>query len=200
MKFVYLLLIFVSVLFSQDNSNIDTIILKDGSTIKCTIIEFVPGKLIKFSTSGGSELQIDMAEVASIQRSSENIHKYAPIDNSDYRKHLNYRAKISFCKYGWATTAGVTLLGSAAMGDESFATTVIPVVGPFMTISQIESDPNLDYLPGAKNMLLASGILQASFVSFWFMFELIDMSLPTNIAIAILPQSESVGLSVAYIF
>jgi len=200
MRQIILVLAFASILHPQDIPSVDTVVLLDGSTIKGTLIVVIPNEHIKISTVGGSILTIDMAEVLKIKRglveSTSNVQSKIQSNS----KHHYYEANIKFYKYGWATTAGITLLGSAAMGDESFATTVIPVVGPFMTISQIENDPNLYYLPGAKNMLLASGLLQASFFSLWIMYELLDLSLPSNYAIAILPQSEAVGLSVAYKF
>ena len=200
MKSFCLVLILVSMLYPQDNPNVDTVILIDGSTIKGTIVEFVSGKYIRITTTGGSEIQIDMAEVESIQRGPIILPNVSPQNNQYDRNHLNYKAKISFCKYGWATTAGITLIGSAAMGDKSFSTTVIPVVGPFMTISQIESDSDLDYLPGAKNMLLASGILQASFVSCWILYEILDMSAEPQHALTIYPQTEKLGLTAVYRF
>lgn len=200
MRRLVFLISIATLLFSQEGSNIDVIILKDGSTIKGTILEFLPGEYIKISTSGGSELQIIMSEIDSIQRASTESLKPPTLNNQNYRTHLNYRAKINFCKYGWATTAGVTLLGSAAMGDENFATTVIPVVGPFLTMSQIESDPDLYYLPGAKNMLIASGVLQASFFSCWIIYELMDMSIEPQHAFAIYPETETLGLKAVYRF
>lgn len=200
MKRLFLFLSIVTLLFSQKGSNIDLIILKDGSTIKGTILEFVPGEYVKISTSGGSELKIIMAEIDGIQRgSTKSLNTHTP-NNQNYRNHLNNRAKINFCKYGWATTAGVTLLGSAAMGDENFGTTVIPVVGPFLTLSQIESDPDLYYLPGAKNMLIASGVLQASFFSCWIIYELMDMTNEPQHAFTIYPETETLGIKAIYRF
>lgn len=78
-----------------------------------------------------------------------------------------YKTNKNIGRYGWATVAAITLIGSSAMGDKMFATTVIPVVGPFKTIMRIEQDPNGEYLPGGKDLLYTSGILQASFFS-WF--------------------------------
>ena len=200
MRLTILIILLVSILYPQNTQTLDTVVLRDGSTIRGTLIEVVPNKHIKIKTTGGSALTLDMSEVLNINRGLANSPTELRLNNQYGMNHINYQAKINFCKYSWAITAGITLLGSAAIGDESFSTTVIPIVGPFMTISQVENDPNLNYLPGAKNMLLTSGILQASFVSFWIIYKLMDMSYQTNYTVAILPQSEAVSVSFVYKF
>ena len=111
-----------------------------------------------------------------------------------------YERQKKIGRYGWASIASVTLIGSAAMGDQMFATTVIPVIGPFLTISRVESDPTRQYLPGAKDMLIFSGVAQVGFFSYWMLYAILDMSEPSNESFQIAPNREYPGLIVTYTF
>lgn len=63
---------------------------------------------------------------------------------------------------------GATALGAAAMGDVCVATTIIPVVGPFISMIRISSDPKLAFLPGGEPLLLGAGLIQAGLVTWAF--------------------------------
>jgi hypothetical protein len=67
-------------------------------------------------------------------------------------------------QYGLAGSMAATLLGSLAMQDEFFETTVIPVVGPFVTIARVEGNEQLFYRSGGKTLLIASGATQSAFL------------------------------------
>lgn len=45
--------------------------------------------------------------------------------------------------------------------------TVIPVVGPFITILRIEDDPSAFYQPGGKPLLIAAGVSQSAFLVYF---------------------------------
>jgi hypothetical protein len=66
--------------------------------------------------------------------------------------------------YGLIGSWGVTLVGSLAMNDDDIGTTIIPVVGPFVSITRIENDPNQFYRPGGRQLLMTSGIVQSAFL------------------------------------
>ena len=101
---------------------------------------------------------------------------------------------------GLAGSMAATFVGALAMGDEFFATTVIPVVGPFVTIARIENDPNSEYLPGGKQLLTASGIVQSTFLVY-FVTSLIGESnyrgkyLSSNVSVAPIYASKGIGVS-----
>lgn len=53
------------------------------------------------------------------------------------------------------------------MEDEYFATTVIPVVGQFITIIRVENDSYSYYHPGGRELLIASGVTQTAFLTYF---------------------------------
>ena len=53
------------------------------------------------------------------------------------------------------------------MNDGFFGTTAIPVVGPFITMTRVERDPNSYYLPSGKRLLIASGVAQIGFLVYF---------------------------------
>jgi len=109
---------------------------------------------------------------------SENLNKalYRPIiatgdDTADYKsKAMKRKVRNRYYNnnlrrysnrglwYAW----GATVFGSLVMGDASFGTTIIPVVGPFISMARIEADPDKVYMPAGRELLLVSGITQAT--------------------------------------
>ena len=67
------------------------------------------------------------------------------------------------------------------MGDEFFATTIIPVFGPFITMNRIESNSHNKYLKGSEELFTLSGILQMSFATF-FVYTLLNVPETEQIA------------------
>lgn len=99
------------------------------------------------------------------------IYKSEVIGESPYKKaqEENYNPWTihrKVAQYGLAGSMGATMLGALAMNDNYFATTVIPVVGPFVTITRVENDPNAFYRPGGKPLLIASGVTQTVFLTY----------------------------------
>jgi hypothetical protein len=148
----------------------DVIYLNDGSIIKGEIVEIIPNETIKIESAGGNIFVFKMSQVKSIKK-QPIIKSQRVYSNYNPQK---YQTQKNIGRYGWAAVAGLTLIGSAAMGDDMFATTVIPVVGPFITMIRIENYPNSTYLPGGKELLLTSGILQVSFFSYWIYYLIKD--------------------------
>jgi hypothetical protein len=71
---------------------------------------------------------------------------------------------------GWALvgTYGATVLGAAAMGDALLQTTAVPVVGPWLTIGVISTSAGkFSFQPGARPLLMASGVAQGALVVTW---------------------------------
>ncbi len=129
-----------------------------------------------------------------------------PIDEIDFvlnRGGYNpykYKIQKDIGRYGWASVSAITLIGSAAMDDQMFSTTVIPVIGPFITIHRIESDPNLTYLPGGRELLITSGVLQVSFFSYWIYYIIKDSSYKAKYSFDIEPLKSNFGISLCYYF
>jgi len=111
-----------------------------------------------------------------------------------------YKTQKNIGRYGWACIAGLTLIGSAVMGDEMFATTVIPVVGPFITILRIENDPNYTYFPGGQALLVSSGVLQMSFFSYWMYYLIKDSDYKSKHGLSIKPNAKNIGIALSYNF
>lgn len=150
---------------------------------------------IFFNYSNNSFAQIQQTEISFLDRSE--IYELDQAQHSQYNPWTIHR-KIS--AIGFAGSMAATFVGSLAMEDEFFATTVIPVVGPFVTIARIENDPNSDYLPGGKQLLTASGIIQSAF-AVYFVTSLIGESnykgkyLSSNVSVAPIYASKGIGVS-----
>jgi len=150
---------------------------------------------ILFGYSNNSFAQNQQNEISFFDKAE--VYELNQARQSEFNPWTIHR-KIS--AIGLAGSIAATLVGSLAMEDEFFATTVIPVVGPFVTIARIENDPNSFYQPGGKQLLTASGIIQSTF-AVYFITSLIGESnykgkyLSSNVSIAPIPTSKGVGVS-----
>lgn len=150
---------------------------------------------IFFGYSNNSFAQIQQNEISFFDESE--VFELNQARQSEYNPWTIHK-KIS--AIGFASSMAATFVGSLAMDDEFFATTVIPVVGPFVTIARIENDPNSFYQPGGKQLLTASGIIQSAF-AIYFVTSLIGESnykgkyLSSNVSVAPIPTSKGVGVS-----
>ena len=154
---------------AQDGSN-HVLYLKNGSIIRGKIVEVVPNKFVKIETNDGSLFVFEIDQVLKVTKVRDNTSSMKRLPEPDLRNQTQsngfnnpYTVHKKIASWGLASTMAATLVGSLAMNDEYFATTVIPVVGPFVTIVRIESDPNSTYLPGGKPLLIASGVTQTGF-------------------------------------
>ena len=75
---------------------------------------------------------------------------------------------------GLASVWGLTVIGSAAMEDDYLWTTVLPVLGPWVTMARVEDRSALEqllygdgYLPGGKASLIISGTLQGALLVYF---------------------------------
>ena len=99
-----------------------------------------------------------------------------------------------------ASTWGLTVLGSAAMGDESVGTTVLPIVGPWVTIARIGSDDDMEYLSGGKGLLITAGILQAGLLSYFIASYLKQTSFSRGLTVSPMLNSSGSGVALGYRF
>lgn len=102
--------------------------------------------------------------------------------------------------YGLFASWIITAIGSGIMGDELFGTTIIPVVGPFVTIIRVENTPRGTYLPGGKELLSTSGILQVSFFSYWMYYLIKESNYKVQYGLSIKPNVTNVGITFSYTF
>jgi len=153
----------------------------------------------KINIAIGDEVILDTtfdSEAEDLLRQPESNLNYStlPIDKNPYSIHK----KIS--GYGLFSSWIITALGSGIMGDKMFGTTVIPVVGPFVTISRIENDPYGTYLPGGKGLLTVSGIVQSTF-AFYYIYSLISYySWNPHSRFTVIPMINYPGISISYNF
>ncbi len=155
---VIAILIFVanfSSVYSQA-IKIDEVHLKNGSIIKGTITELYPDSLLKIETRDGNLFVFQMSEVLLIKKSENQRKSLSSFDTN-----------INIGKIGFLSSWGLTIFGAAAIGDEMLETTVIPVLGPFITMLRIEKDPDSDYLSGGKELLIISGTIQTFFFTYF---------------------------------
>lgn len=111
-------------------------------------------------TYGGLRGQSDVSAVA-----IRIMGPHDPVDPSfefieTGNKIASLGTRMNVDLWGIYTVYSLTLLGDAAIGNDLFAGSFIPVVGPFTTISQID-----DYEGSEtdKSLMLASGVVQSLF-------------------------------------
>jgi hypothetical protein len=78
--FIFVVLVAVT---SPAQERVDVVYLKDGSIIRGTIVEQVPGETIRIKTSGGSEFVFQMEEVKRITSETVEEEKDSSQDNND---------------------------------------------------------------------------------------------------------------------
>lgn len=110
--------------------------------------------LIKFNTTSAkaSLTQIDF----NAKTFNHDVFMVAKTD-----QNMNW---TKFSAIGLVSTYGATVIGDVIMGDPFKQYTLIPVIGPFITIGIIENDPMADY-NGAKGLLILSGMAQTTFAT-----------------------------------
>ncbi len=170
---------------------VDVVYLKNGGVIHGQIIEVVPNEKISIELVGGIILvyyfdeieRIERQQVSSRQYSSQSIVR-AP--RSYYTKNP-YRSHRWFGTWGLIGTWGLTVLGSAAMGDEMVETTVIPVVGPFITQARIEGE-NGEYLPGGKFLSTISGVTQSAFLVYTIVSAFMESNYNATHDVTVIPH------------
>lgn len=93
----------------------------------------------------------------------------------------------------WAATVLVDLLY-----DDGFRKyTVIPIVGPFITIATIEHN-NAGYWPGAKELLIASGIAQCALATYFVISLAKHPKSGRTVRIAAFPSVNGVNLRIQF--
>jgi len=118
-----------------------------------------------------------------------------------YRNSMlnKYITKISIGRWGLFFSWLLTAAGSSAMGDEMFETTVIPVVGPFVTMHRIES-ANLGYLSGGKELLIISGTVQSFFATYYVYYLIKDSKHRRKQGFSLQPNINNIGFKLTYNF
>jgi len=184
---------------------IHVLYLKNGSIIRGTIVEVVPNKFVKIRTGDGSLFVFEIEQVLKVTKARDNSSSTRRPSEQNWRRQSQsngfsnpYTVHKKIAQWGLASTIAATFIGSLAMGDDYFATTIIPVVGPFVTMARIESNPNDSYLPGGKPLLIASGVAQTGFLIYFIASWVGENSY--NAKFSILPASHPIGLSVRYRF
>ncbi|MBL7191347.1 hypothetical protein ISS30_06595 [bacterium] len=188
---VIAILIFVanfSSVYSQA-IKIDEVHLKNGSIIKGTITELYPDSLLKIETRDGNLFVFQMSEVLLIKKSEIQRKSLSSFDTN-----------INIGKIGFLSSWGLTIFGAAAMGDEMLETTVIPVLGPFITMLRVEKDPEKDYLSGGKELLIISGTIQTFFFTYFAVSSVKKSKYMDQYGFYIAPDISKQGIQVGFKF
>ena len=179
----------------------DVVYLKNGSVIKGVIIEFIPNEKVKIQTVGGSIFVYTMDEIEKITKEPNQANTQKQnYSNSDDRKLIQLRNKVNIGRYGLFYSWLLTVAGSAAMGDGMIETTVLPVLGPFITIIRVESVENEEFLPGGKQLLMLSGTIQSSFAVYYVIALVNESNYKQTYGFKIQPSDENIGLKLTYNF
>lgn len=166
----------------------DVVYLKNGSIIRGQIVELIPNKRISIRLAGGSILVYQLNEIERIEKQQSILSTENP-----YKNHRRLGT------WGLVGSWGLTVLGSATMGDEMVETTVIPVVGPFVTMSRVEGG-NGEYLPGGQLLLTVSGVTQSAFLVYTIYSAFKESSYNASNRITLIPHVDDIGFTLAITF
>lgn len=158
----------------------DVVYLKNGGFLKGTVVQLIPDDVVKIELADGSLMVFEMTDVDRIERNAMPQVR---------RSHNSYRSHKAIAGWGLTSSWGATLLGSLAMNDDYMATTIIPVVGPVVTIARIENDPFAYYRPGGKPLLIASTAIQSAFLLYYVTSWSKSRSYQRRVALAAAPNS-----------
>ncbi len=214
MRTLIFLFVFITISFTQNTKAVDVVYLNDGSIIKGDIIEIIPNETIKIKIIGGNVFVFQMSTVKSIKQEIESLSsveqdtktdklinetkKYPGFDSSYNPNEYSLLKNIG--RIGGASVGLATMIGSLAMGDEYFGTTVIPIVGPFITYFRVESDPYSTFLPGGEELLLIAGITQVGFFSLWIISLISESTYKSEHRLSLMPNTNNVGFTLSYNF
>lgn len=147
-----------------------------------------------------SLIHTSFAQTQQYNISSFDRNEFSKLNQTKQSQYNPWTIHRKISVYGLAGSIAATFIGALAMDDETFATTVIPIAGPFITTTRIENDASLYYQPGGKQLLTASGIIQSAF-AVYFVTSLIGESnykgkyLSSNVFVSPIPTSKGVGVS-----
>jgi len=160
-----LLISVVTATLSAQQVLVDVVYLKNGSIIKGTIIEQVPGETIKLKTADGSIFVYNMSEIKKITK--EQVNNNSRNYDKNVVSMMRYQNEISSLQgrkridlLGIGGVYLLTVLGDFMVGGDVGTGTLIPVVGPFVEIVRVDNDPNYQWSPSGKPLMILSGIIQ----------------------------------------
>jgi hypothetical protein len=101
---------------------------------------------------------------------------------------------------GLASTWALTALVSAMMEDDMIGTTILPVMGPWVTMARTEGNPLYRYHVGAKQLLVASGLLQGGFLVYFLTSYVRGKSFSSGFTVSPMLNSRGSGIALKYRF
>ncbi len=102
--------------------------------------------------------------------------------------------------YGALTSYGLTLLIGGLMGDYTFGTTAIPIIGPIVSVIRIENNPYAYFLPGGKELLILSSVIQTSFAAYYIYALISSNNWKSKSNFSVEPSQNNIGISINYRF
>ncbi len=200
MKTTSLFAVFAFVLLSggliyAQTSTIDEVYLKNGSIIRGTIIEIIPNEKISIRTSDGSVFVFKMDEVAKIVKAEAQP---APQATAFSIPKNPYNTQMLISGIGLAATWAATVVVALSRNDATLSTTIIPVVGPFISIARVGGSKDLVFQSGGKEQLLISGIVQTGFLITFVVGAILSKSYNKRVSVS--ASTSPLGFAIRYNF
>ncbi|MBM3328608.1 MAG: hypothetical protein FJY67_03925 [Calditrichaeota bacterium] len=123
----------------------DKVHLRNGQVIDCKVIE-IGLSSISLVQSDGIRRTVSKSQVKAIVFQNGNVETFHEVPTFTPRL-TNGDVALRGLIYTWAATT----IGAVAMGDRMLSTTMIPVVGPWVTIIRVKNSPGGTFLPGGKD-------------------------------------------------
>ena len=113
---------------------------------------------------------------------------------------LALRRQTKIAGIALASVWGTTVVVAAAVDDSAILATMLPVVGPFLAISAIQGDPQMDFITGGKEALIFAGLAQAG-LAIWFLTSYRKQKAFTSgISVSPVFHPNGTGIAVGYRF
>lgn len=183
-----LLLVFI------DTASAETIFLKDGTSVKGSIVSSDDKNIIVDTEFGrltifkDKVISIEYKEREDKKLKTEIIEKEMELNRLEGRKQFDINGLLS--------AYGLTVVGDiAAGGDLTLVGSVIPVVGPFYALTEEGSQ-------GYEGALLLSGVIQSAFFIDYLSTASKISTLKENSKVSIypMPNHNIIGLIVSFRF
>lgn len=188
---IFLILCLISLVFISTVSA-ETIFLKDGTSVKGSVVSS-DDKNIIIDTEFG-RLIIVKDKVLSIEYKEREDEKFKTgiVVKEIELNRLESRKQGDVI--GIALVYGLTIVGDIAVGgDLTLIGSVIPVVGPFIAITE-------EGAKGYEAVLILSGIIQSAFFIDYLSTSHKISSLKESYKVSIYPMPNNIGLIVSFKF
>lgn len=147
----------------------------------------------------GDKVLPDTSNMVAAEDLLSQINSKSEINNIHMGKNP-YSIHKKIGGYGALASYGLTILIGGLMWDYTYSTTVIPIIGPVISIIRVENNPFITFMTGGKELFILSSAVQTSFTAY-FIYALVKSSnWESRSGFSVEPSQNNIGISINYKF